>query len=337
MPFYQTPIPPLPATASFTGQTVVITGATGGIGHELALEVLRLGAANVVLGVRDVVRGLAVRLELLADARVRAVNPTGAIIIHELDLSSFASVAAFARKVEQSEKRLDVLLLNAGINLARFEQTVDGHERCMQVNVLSNALLSLMLLPLLQRTTASHHPTITWVGSLAQGFHSPGLPAATATSGILPHYAARAAYSPLRRYPDTKLFVALFVRELGVRLQQQHGDVVANNACPGTVKTGADNALPFYLRIPMNLNRALRARSVDEGSRAVLWAVLAGQGQGSTATENGAYLADGRVAERTPFADTAEGKALGVKLFDEIVAEAQRIDAGAGRGLTLAS
>ena len=49
-------------------------------------------------------------------------------------------------------------------------------------------------------------------------------------------------------------------------------EVIVNNVCPGTVDTAADDGLPWYLRIPMNLHRRLRARTVEDGARALVHA-----------------------------------------------------------------
>lgn len=161
---------------------------------------------------------------------------------------------------------------------------------CMQVNVLSNSLLAFLLLPVLGSTSqqyyatsaSSQRPTMTWVGSMGQALHSPSLgPAADDETAILPYLASSRYYSAIRRYPDTKLFVSLIVRELAQRLSppnkkdgaRAESPVIVNCVCPGTVHTGADDNLPFWLRIPMNANRALRGRSVEEGARAVLWAL----------------------------------------------------------------
>lgn len=181
----------------------------------------------------------------------------------------------------------------------------------MQVNLLSNSFLSLLLLPLIQKTSATYYqdagetvqrPTITWLGSMGHAFHSPDLARLLpSTSSILDHFSSRDTYSRFRRYSDTKLFVILFVRELAERIAAssgQDGVVVANNVCPGTVATGADDNLPFYVRIPMNLNRAARGRSVDDGARAVLWAARGSlQKPGSAAGWNGVYIADGQIQE----------------------------------------
>lgn len=128
MSFFQAQIPPLPADISLRGQTIIVTGATGGIGYEASLQLLRLGAANLILAVRNLQKGSAARLSLLADEQVRATNPSATVKVVDLDLSDYQSVSAFASRVLKTEDRLDVLLLNAGINLAHFSRSVSGHE-----------------------------------------------------------------------------------------------------------------------------------------------------------------------------------------------------------------
>lgn len=68
--------------------------------------------------------------------------------------------------------------------------------------------------------------------------------------------------------------------------------VVIDNVCPGTCDTTADDNLPFYLRIPMNLNRRLRGRSVEEGARALVYAATA-----VGMEDSGAYLANNVVSK----------------------------------------
>jgi NAD(P)-dependent dehydrogenase (short-subunit alcohol dehydrogenase family) len=127
-----------------------------------------------------------------------------------------------------------------------------------------------------------HNPTITWVGSLAQAFTSFSRNPLDPSTPILPYLSSASNYSRISRYADTKLFVAMFVREMAKHLPAPPGagchelpqerGIVVNCLCPGTVNTAADNNLPFWLRIPMNLNRKLRARTVQEGSRTLIYA-----------------------------------------------------------------
>lgn len=160
----------------------------------------------------------------------------------------------------------------------------------MQVNYLSNALLTFLLLPHLSTTspTSLHKPTIAWVGSMAQGFNSLGKLSGV-PSHILDRFSDPNEYSAFSQYPNSKMFVAMFVRSLAEHLKDTN--VVVNNLCPGTVDTAADDNLPFYLRIPLNLNRRLRARTVEEGARTLIFAsVVAGS------ETHGKYIANNKVS-----------------------------------------
>ena len=126
--FQQPTIPPIPPHVDLTGQTIVVTGAARGLGYETSLQILRLRASTVILGVRDLDKGKAARARLLEDGEIGRVNADCVIKVLQLDLADFQSVVAFADRVIGEAKRLDVLLLNAGINLARFSTTTDGHE-----------------------------------------------------------------------------------------------------------------------------------------------------------------------------------------------------------------
>lgn len=136
MGFYQSSIPPTSPQTNLSGQTIIITGATAGLGREASLQLLRLRASTVILGVRNTIKGNAVRAQLLADEEVRRVNGQADVKVLRLDLADYASVVEFADRVIREIGSLDVLLLNAGINLARFERSVSGHEMfvCPTVN-----------------------------------------------------------------------------------------------------------------------------------------------------------------------------------------------------------
>ncbi|KAB8360570.1 hypothetical protein FH972_024310 [Carpinus fangiana] len=280
MGWYQTAIPPTAPQTDLSGQTIVITGANTGLGFEAALQLLRLRASNLVLGVRSIRRGEDARLRLLADAEVRSVNPAAVIKVLQLDLIDYDSV----------------------------------------VNYLSNALLTLLLLPHLSSTPATpiHKPTITWVGSMAQGFNSlaklPEIP-----PSILARFSDPRKYSALTQYPNSKMFVAMFVRALGQHLPDSN--VVVNNLCPGTVDTAADDKLPFYLRIPMNLNRRLRARTVEEGARTLVFASSVAGGE-----THGKYIANNEISQLAAYADTANGRLFSEQLWRETLQECASVD-----------
>lgn len=156
---------PPPPTASFANKIIIVTGANTGLGKEAATHFVRLGAAKVILAVRpnpkDEATGDVAKTDIEA-----ATGSTGVIEVYELDYSRYASILAFAAKVETQVERLDVVVLNAGIATEKFEMLEDN-ESTITVNVVSTVLLALLLLPVM-RTSAGRwdtEPTLTVVNS----------------------------------------------------------------------------------------------------------------------------------------------------------------------------
>lgn len=112
--------PPVP-TSSFEGQTVIITGANTGLGREAALHIVRLGAEHVILAVRSLARG-----KDASDYIEAQTAKKGVVEVWQLDMSSYASVLEFGKRVSTLQ-RLDVVLENAGMWPTKFEK-LEGHE-----------------------------------------------------------------------------------------------------------------------------------------------------------------------------------------------------------------
>ena len=131
MGFFQKPIPPTSLDTDLTGQTIIVTGASAGLGYEASLQFLRLKATTLILAVRDIEKGNKARDAFLADDEVQRSNPNADVRVMQLDLVDFQSVIDFADRVLRELKSLDVLLLNAGINMAHFEKSPAGNEMCV--------------------------------------------------------------------------------------------------------------------------------------------------------------------------------------------------------------
>ncbi|MCW5644780.1 MAG: SDR family NAD(P)-dependent oxidoreductase [Rhodoferax sp.] len=122
----------------------LITGATSGLGRQVAKRLARQGGNHLVLPCRDASRGEQLRKELSAFGATEVSVPT-------LDLASLASVAAFTREFsKRNTMQLDGVLLNAGGQSAHvMEATVDGIEASFAVNHLAHFLLLKGLMPVL--------------------------------------------------------------------------------------------------------------------------------------------------------------------------------------------
>jgi retinol dehydrogenase-14 len=143
-------------TWDISGRTVLVTGASGGIGLEAAVQLARLGARVVMVG-RDPARTAA------AVAGVRA--RTDGQVSHLLcDFASQAAIRRLAEQFTERHDRLDVLVNNAGgVNRTR-RLTEDGIEVTFAVNHLGYFLLSNLLLDLLKRSAPARVVSVASVG-----------------------------------------------------------------------------------------------------------------------------------------------------------------------------
>jgi NAD(P)-dependent dehydrogenase (short-subunit alcohol dehydrogenase family) len=132
------------------GKRVLITGATSGVGKEMALQLAELGA-ELILGVRDVKTGNKVASEI--------TKRTGSskVIVMKLDTSSQESIREFVKEFRKKYRRLDVLINNAAMNRGTLPKTnsADGIELTFATNVLGYFLLIQELLDLLKKSAPS--------------------------------------------------------------------------------------------------------------------------------------------------------------------------------------
>ncbi len=90
------------------GKTVIVTGANTGIGKETALDLARRGA-RVILACRNVLKGRKAAYEIQEKTHNQNV------VVEELDLASFESIKAFAKRVNENEPQVNILINNAGM------------------------------------------------------------------------------------------------------------------------------------------------------------------------------------------------------------------------------
>jgi NAD(P)-dependent dehydrogenase (short-subunit alcohol dehydrogenase family) len=143
-------------------RTILITGATDGLGRVLAHR-LASGGASVILHGRD-----QKRLDATAED-IREIHSVRRPVTLRADLASLADVRRLAAGVRDTADRLDVLVSNAGIGsgmpAGRTRQTsADGYELRFAVNYLAGFLLTLELLPLLRRSAPARIVNVASIG-----------------------------------------------------------------------------------------------------------------------------------------------------------------------------
>jgi NAD(P)-dependent dehydrogenase (short-subunit alcohol dehydrogenase family) len=214
------------------GKTVLVTGATGGIGEATAVGLARLGARVGITG-RDITRAEA------AAADIRAASNNDAVDAFAADLSSQTEVRRLAREVLDVYPRLDVLVNNVGGFWTHRHVTADGLEHTFALNHLAPFLLTNLLLDRLKASAPARIVTV------ASGAHTLGRLNLDDLQGEL-------KYSGQRAYNASKLANVMFTYELARRLQGS--GVTATVLHPGVVRTafGAeDQSAMFTLMLPL--------------------------------------------------------------------------------------
>lgn len=130
------------APASFEGKTVLITGATGGVGLKSA-EIMLYLKARVIMACRNREKADSIKSKLLSE------YPDAQIDILSLDLANIRSIDAFVRQICEQKTDIDVFLNNAGVFHKPGEQTADGFDMVTGTNYLGVYYLTESILPYL--------------------------------------------------------------------------------------------------------------------------------------------------------------------------------------------
>lgn len=199
-------------------KTILVTGATDGIGRETARQLLALGHTVLVHGRNQDKAERAAAQLAKAQAQGKALPAWG-------DLSYLRQISALAQQVRARCQALDVLINNAGVMEKQHRLSEDGFEMTMAVNHFAPFLLTRLLLDLVQAAPAGR---IVTVSSMV---HSSG----SLDLGAPSFQRARGGYSAYDAYCASKLANVLFTAELARRLAGT--TVTANCLHPGVIDT----------------------------------------------------------------------------------------------------
>ena len=245
----------------------IITGATSGLGREMARLLGRAGA-NLLLAVRNASQGECVQQEIENSCHNNNSN-NNTIQVWELDLSSFGSVRAFVKKFQDTygdaSRIVAGLLNNAGVYGVEGVTTSDGFQTTWQTNVLGPALLTELLLPNMTDTARIIHVS-SELHKMVWHISANCPPTTSGTS----------TYD----YALSKACQVLHAHELTLRFQQE--ELTKNNfrrramaVDPGLVHTKiARHASKFQQWIHYKVLRMI-LRTTDQGCATALYCLLA--------------------------------------------------------------
>ena len=255
------------ASPDLSGRVAVITGATSGIGKEVACGLARLGATTVVVGRGD---GRATRVA--SEISTSTGNPRVEGLRVD-DLALMASVHELAAALIDRYSRLHILVNNAGAYFRRREVTTEGLERTFALNVLSPYLLTSLLAPRLIVSSPSR------VVNVASAAHRTG-------RVDFADLQSNSRYRGFTVYGGSKLELIWLTREFARRLAGT--GVTVNAVHPGFIRSGFGLNNGGGTAFGMRILQALFARSAVRGADTIVYAAAATDLAGAT----GGYYSD---------------------------------------------
>ncbi len=283
-------------------RTVVITGATSGLGREAAGSFARMGARLVLVG-RNSDRLDRTRDELIADGADGGVDGVVA------DMSSLDSVRAAADEILRLTPRIDVLVDNAGAMYPTRHLSPEGIEMSLATMVVGPFVLAGRLWPRLAEAPGGRIVAVTSGGMYAQRLPLDDL------------QFERGEYQGARAYARAKRAQVALVREWARRLRDR--GIVANAMHPGWADTpGLEASLPGFRSAIGGL-----LRSAAEGADTIVWLAVAPEAGATT----GRLFLDRRIRpfDRVPMTRLSADERR--DLWDQVVALSGEPDPGPRR------
>ena len=238
-----------PMAVSLHGRTVVVTGATSGLGRATASQLADLGARVILVG-RDADKAEATRREIVATTG----NDNVAVAL--ADLSLLADVRKLAKRLLK-EPCIHVLVNNAGVLLNQRRTTAEGNETTLATNLPAPYLLTQMLLPRLRESAPSRIINVSSGGMYATGLALDDL-----------QY-EKSAYDGSRAYARTKRALVVLTEIWAEQLKDS--GVVAHAMHPGWADTpGVAGSLPGFHMMTRRL-----LRTAEQGADTVTWLAAA--------------------------------------------------------------
>ncbi|KAH8885826.1 NAD(P)-binding protein [Thozetella sp. PMI_491] len=300
---------PLPQGTDLAGRVVIVTGGNSGVGFEACRQFLRLRPAHLIITVRSQAKGDEAKEKLHKDF------PDALVSAWLLDMESYESITAFAKRCE-TLARIDIVVLNAGVQKNIFELNTDTqHEKTLQVNYLSTALLATLLLPVLKskKPVSSKPPVLSIVASDTAYWGS-----IDSSRPIIAQFDNPETFSR-NQYQNSKLLLFWFVRKVSELVPSN--DIVINLSNPGMTAGTSLNDELFAKFNPVakgvaNRMKKLLARTVEDGATNYIYATVV-QGEES----HGSFVSDWTI-QPYPFVVYGEtGEEIKERLWDETMKE----------------
>ncbi|MEE4287671.1 MAG: SDR family oxidoreductase [Mariniphaga sp.] len=208
----------------------LITGCNSGIGKVTAIELAKKGFEIIML-VRDSEKSR------MAYEEIKSASG-GKVTLKYVDLASLDSIKKISEEITSQYERIDVLINNAGIFKRKFGKSADSFEMTLAVNYFATFALSILMIPLLEKSKQAR------IINLTSELYKRG-------KVNLDNDFAIEKFNGNKAYPNSKLLVVYFTRELSKRLASKN--ITVNCVHPGVVGTDVFREYPKWFAKFLNL------------------------------------------------------------------------------------
>jgi NAD(P)-dependent dehydrogenase (short-subunit alcohol dehydrogenase family) len=246
-----------PIDESLDGRTVIVTGATSGLGKATALDLARLGADLILVG-RNPDKTERVRAEITAETGNDQVR------LEIADLSLTTEIRSLADRLLANEPAIHVLVNNAGTLFVERSETAEGIESTLATNLLGHFLLTNLLIPRLVESAPSRIINVASGGMYSQRISISNL------QNDQGEYKGSAAYARTKR--GQVILTEMWAEQLtdkGVTVSSMH---------PGWADTpGVVDSLPTFHKLTKPF-----LRTPAEGADTIVWLAASDEAAGQT-------------------------------------------------------
>ncbi|KAK5664036.1 hypothetical protein OQA88_250 [Cercophora sp. LCS_1] len=250
-----------------TDRVILITGAAGDLGRQTAIELFRHGKPAHIY-VADLPRpdGGAAALDAIRAEVPDDIKDAVKLTFLDLDLGSFESIQKCVQTFKEGEKRLDVLICNAGIMPVRTGLTKDGYELVFGVNYLGHALLTRLLLPVMSETVGTGQSDVRVVFVASEG-HAMAPKGGVVFDGLRTECKGLSHY---KRYGQSKIALIALAKELA----RECPAIKVAAIHPGRISTGLALDLAENSKLVKYMGPFMTwvTTTVELGARNQVWA-----------------------------------------------------------------
>lgn len=264
-------------------KVILVTGGNTGLGLETVLQLAKHGPKHIYLAARSAEKAKAAIEQVQTTLQKQSI-PVGNIEHIPLDLSDFDSVENAAQRIFATTRRLDMVVLNAGIMATRSARSSSGHDLQLCTNHLGHFLLVNLLMPLLERTandTPGADVRVVTVSSVAYNM------APVKVMDIVEDQAQLCAEGPFVRYGVSKACNILFAAELARRFGPK--GITSVSLHPGIILTQLYEASKDSSLLVRYGLSGVAQLAFDDVERGALCQLYLSAGSSKESLINGAY------------------------------------------------